>query len=430
MLDIKWIRDNPDLFDLSQKKRGQDVTSETVIQLDEERRHLQTQAQGLLAQRNKIAKEIGQKKAAGDHDGADALSEEAAQLKIDLSAVEGEAALKLEQQNTLLASVPNILADVVPEGGEEDGLVVRTVGAIPTFDFTPRSHDDLGVAMGGMDFEKAALVSGARFVYLKGALSKLERALGNFMLDEHSKKFGYTEVTPPLLVRDQALFGTGQLPKFAEDQFQTTDDRWLIPTAEVPLTNLVREEILDEATLPRRYAAYTPCFRSEAGSAGKDTRGMFRHHQFSKVELVSIAHPDHSEAELDHLTAAAENILQQLGLAYRVVLLAAKDTGSNAAKTYDLEVWLPAQGRYREISSCSQDTDYQARRMQARFTSKTRKEKPRFIHTLNGSGLAVGRTIIALLENYQQADGGIKLPAVLKSYLGGKNEISQSGDLV
>ncbi len=430
MLDIKWIRDNPEAFDASQKSRGQDVFAKTLIDLDEERRALLTEMQELQALRNTLAKEIGQAKAKGE-DAAE-VAARASSVKTDLSVAEASANERQQQLQDLLARIPNVLDKQVPEGGEEDATVVSTQGQVPEFSFEPKSHDEIGEALGLMDFAKAAQISGARFVILKGALSRLERALGAFMLDVHTSEFGYQEVNPPLLVRDDALFGTGQLPKFEEDQFLTTDQRWLIPTAEVPLTNLVREEVLPEEKLPQRFTAFTYCFRSEAGSAGRDTRGMIRQHQFSKVELVSIAHPDESEKELEHLTKAAETILQRLGLAYRKILLAAQDTGANASKTYDLEVWLPSQGCYREISSCSLDTDYQARRMNARWAPKSegKKEKPRFVHTLNGSGLAVGRTLVALLENYQNEDGSVTLPEVLRPYMNGKKEITSDGQLV
>jgi seryl-tRNA synthetase len=339
------------------------------------------------------------------------------------AAAEQDAAAIRAEIEARLAALPNLPAEDVPEGADEHGnALVREHGARPRFEFAPKPHDEIGEALRGMDFARAGKLSGARFVVLKGQLARLERALGQFMLDLHTREFGYTEVAPPVLVRDEALFGTGQLPKFADDLFRTTNGYWLIPTAEVPLTNLVADEILDEAALPLRFTAWTPCFRSEAGAAGRDTRGMIRQHQFNKVELVSIAHPDRSAEEHERMTACAEEVLKRLGLAYRVMLLCSGDMGFSARKTYDIEVWLPGQDAYREISSCSNCGEFQARRMKARFRPAGEKGT-RFVHTLNGSGLAVGRTLIAVLENYQRGDGTVAVPEALRPYMGGLEAI-------
>jgi seryl-tRNA synthetase len=357
-------------------------------------------------------------------DAAATLMRQMAESKEKQAFLEAEAARLREAVDAALAPLPNIPAGDVPDGRDAaDNRLVREIGAKPQFAFKPKDHVALGEALGRMDFARAAKISGARFVVLSGGLARLGRALGQFMLDLHTREFGYTEVAPPLLVRDAAAFGTGQLPKFADDLFRTTAGLWLIPTAEVSLTNLVREEILDEEKLPLRYTALTPCFRSEAGAAGKDTRGMIRQHQFDKVELVSIAHPDASNDEHERMTGCAEAVLKRLGLAYRVMLLCSGDMGAAARKTYDIEVWLPSEGVYREISSCSNCGDYQARRMDARFKPKGGKGT-RFVHTLNGSALAVGRTLIAVMENYQRADGSIAVPEALKPYMAGTEVIA------
>ncbi len=422
MFDIRWIRDNPEDFDRGLRRRGLDPQSQAVLELDSRRRGLQTTAQEMLARRNDASKRIGQAKKAGED--AQALIDEVADLKSRIAAAEQEERALAAELEVLLAALPNTPADEVPDGADESANVeVRRVGEPPAFDFEPREHDAIGEALGLMDFEAAARLSGARFVVLKGALARLERALADFMLDVQTREHGYTEVSPPLLVRDEALFGTAQLPKFGDDLFRTGDGRWLIPTAEVPLTNLAMDSILDESALPRRYTALTPCFRSEAGAAGKDTRGMIRQHQFWKVELVSIVHPDRSEDEHERMTACAEDILKRLGLPYRVVVLSSGDMGFAARKTYDIEVWLPGQGRYREISSCSNCGDFQARRMKARFRPEGEKGT-RFVHTLNGSGLAVGRALIAVLENGQRADGGVVVPEALRPYMGGLEVIA------
>jgi seryl-tRNA synthetase len=426
MHDIKWIRDYPDQFDAALKKRGLDPHSSVILVLDEKHRSTITEAQELQQRRNDVAKEMGRLKSQGQD--AAALIEEGSNLKNRLAALETEERSLKEELQTMLATLPNLPKEDVPTGKDEtDNKTVRTVGDLPKFSFAPKEHFDLGESLGLMDFEQAAVISGSRFVILKGALAKLERALAQFMLDTHTEKFGYTETSVPLLVNDNSMFGSGQLPKFAEDSFKT-QSHWLIATGEIPLTNFVAQTVLEEAVLPLRYTAYTPCFRSEAGSAGKDTRGMLRQHQFYKVELVSITRPDQSDAELERMTHAAETILQELKIPYRVQLLCSGDMGFCSRKTYDLEAWLPGQNLYREISSCSTCGDFQARRMNARFKLNElggQKTKPQFLHTLNGSGLAVGRTLIALLENYQQEDGSIRIPDVLVSYMNGLKEIKK-----
>jgi seryl-tRNA synthetase len=422
MHDIKFIRDNPALFDAGLAKRNLAPLSAQILDLDQRRRAAQTGFQEGQARRNEASKQIGVvKKQGGD---ADALMAEVASLKDKLAEFDATDKLLGEELESLLSTIPNLPADGVPVGADESGNVeLRKVGTIPSFDFSPIEHDALGEKLGMMDFAAAARISGSRFVVLKGGLARLERALGAFMLDLQTGTHGYTEVNPPVLVRDTALYGTGQLPKFAEDLFKTETGHYLIPTAEVSLTNLIHGDLLEEAALPLRFTALTPCFRSEAGSAGKDTRGMIRQHQFPKVELVSIAHPDQSEAEHERMTACAEEVLKRLGLAYRVIVLCTGDMGFGAKKTYDIEVWLPGQNAYREISSCSNCGDFQARRMNSRFRPKEEKTT-RFLHTLNGSGLAVGRTLIAVMENYQQADGSIVVPEVLRPYMGGLDLIA------
>ena len=421
MLDIRWIRDNPDAFDAALKTRGMDPMATILIDLDARRRAAQTDLQDAQTRRNDASKQIGAAKASGGD--AESLIAEVAALKDRMQTLEGEEQDCSDQLQTILSAIPNLPDDDVPEGENEDSNIeLRAIGTPPHFDFEALDHVAIGENLGGMSFEKAAKLSGARFVVLSGQLARLDRAIGAFMLDLHTKEFGYTEVTPPVLVRGEALYGTGQLPKFGEDLFRTEEDFWLIPTAEVPLTNLVAEEILDEDELPLRFTALTPCFRSEAGAAGRDTRGMLRQHQFNKVELVSIVHPDRSEAEHERMTSAAEEVLKRLGLAYRVVVLSTGDMGFSAAKTYDLEVWMPGQQTYREISSCSICGDFQARRMRARFRPAGEKGT-RFVHTLNGSGLAVGRTLIAVLENYQQADGSVAVPEALRPYMDGRERL-------
>jgi seryl-tRNA synthetase len=417
MFDLRWIRENPDAYDRGLARRGLPPASRTLLDLDRQWREAQTEAERMQAERNRLAKEIGAAKAQGRD--ANDLLRQVSESKERQSALEARAAqLKVAVDETL-AALPNLPADDVPEGLDEShNRLVRQHGTPPRFAFAAKDHAAIGEGLRLMDFARAGKLSGARFVVLYGELARLERALAQFMLDIHTREFSYREVSPPLLVRDETMFGTGQLPKFAEDQFRTTVGLWLIPTAEVSLTNLVADEILDEADLPLRVTAWTQCFRAEAGAAGKDTRGMIRQHQFAKVELVSIAHPDQSESEHERMTACAEEILKRLGLAYRVMLLCAGDMGFSARKTYDLEVWLPGQNAYREISSCSNCGDFQARRMKARFRPKEGKGT-RLVHTLNGSGLAIGRTLIAVLENFQQADGTVAVPDALKPYMGG-----------
>lgn len=421
MLDLKWIRENAAEFDAALARRGLPPQSAAVLELDKKRRAAQTESQQLQQRRNEASKQIGQAKGKGAD--ASALMSEVAAIKDGLASLEEDERRIGEELDALLSGIPNVPASDVPVGRDESAnVVLRKVGDPPKFDFKPLEHFDVGEKI-GMDFERAARMSGARFVVLKGELARMERALAAFMLDIHTREFGYTEMYVPRIVRSQAAFNTGQLPKFAEDLFRTTNDYWLIPTAELPLTNLAADEILDEAALPLRFTAYTSCFRSEAGAAGKDTRGMMRQHQFGKVELVSIAHPDRSDEEHERMTHCAEEILRRLDLAYRVIVLCTGDMGFAARKTYDIEVWLPGQNTYREISSCSNCGDFQARRMKARF--RTAGEKgTRFVHTLNGSGLAVGRTLIAVLENFQRPDGSVEVPAALRPYMGGLEVIA------
>ena len=424
MHDLRWIREAPEDFDAAMARRSLSPLSSEILELDAKRRRMQTELQEMQARRNEASKEIGQKKRAGES--ADTLMAEVAQLKDRMAAVEEEERGVGDALDRLLAGLPNALAAEVPDGPDESANeVLRVQGDKPQFDFAPKEHFELGEGLGGLDFEAAAKLSGSRFVVIKGQVARLHRALAQFMLDLHTREHGYLEVQPPLLVRDHVLFGTGQLPKFGEDQFRTEEGYWLIPTAEVPLTNLVAEEIMDQADLPLRFTAHTPCFRSEAGAAGRDTRGMLRQHQFEKVELVSITLPEQSEAEHERMTACAEEVLKRLGLHYRVVVLASGDTGFGARKTYDLEVWLPGQGAYREISSCSNTGAFQARRMKARYRPEGEKGT-RFLHSLNGSGVAVGRALIAVLETYQQADGSIRVPEALQPYLGGQEHIAAS----
>ena len=419
MHDIRFIRENPEAFDAALKRRKLAPMAGEILKTDSDRRALQAQIQDMQSRRNQASKEIGALKAKGGD--ADALIAEVNDIKTKMPALETEEASLAESLESLLLELPNLLDESVPDGDDEDqNQLIRTIGDVPSFSFTPKDHVALGEGLGLMDFALGAKLAGARFVVLSGQLARLERALAAFMLDTHTGEFGYVETLPPALVNSQTMTGTGQLPKFAEDLYRT-GDKWLIPTAEVPLTNIVADEITDSAVLPLRMTAYTQCFRSEAGSAGRDTRGMIRQHQFSKVEMVSIVHPDRSADELERMTSCAETILQKLELPYRVLKLCSGDTGFSAQQTYDLAVWLPGQdegrGMYREISSCSNCGPFQARRMKARFRDVETGET-RFLHTLNGSGLAVGRTLIAVLENGQQDDGSILLPKVLHSYMG------------
>jgi len=453
LLDIKWIRENAEAFVEGLESRGFQTPQELLnrlLKLDEERRGTIQKLQGLQARRNAASKEVGQAKAAKSEVEAVRLMDEVAAIKGAIQLDELTAGRLDAELLELMSNVPNLPLDDVPIGDETANAVLRVVGTPPKLKFAPKQHFELGEALGLMDFETAAKLSGSRFVVLKGPLARLERALAQFMLDLHTGEHGYTEVNPPLLVRDDTMFGTAQLPKFADDQFQATrkiteaevraellhepnrlalaglaapQSLWLIPTAEVPLTNLVRESIVDEVKLPMRVTAWTPCFRAEAGAAGKDTRGMIRQHQFSKVELVSITTPEQSRDEHERMTACAETVLKRLDIPYRVIVLSTGDMGFAAQKTYDIEVWLPGQGAYREISSCSVCGDFQARRMKARYRPKDSKD-PQFVHTLNGSGVAVGRALIAVLENYQEADGSVRVPDALLPYMGGLERIT------
>lgn len=425
MHDIRLIRENPEAFDAALARRGATAIANQIVALDEHWRALTQELQVALALRNDSSKAIGAAKAKKDEQEAKRLMDAIADLKTSIPRLEAQERDALAALNEALAAVPNLAENNVPTGCDESGnALVHQRGTIRNFAFAPKEHDLIGPAL-GLDFETAQKVSGARFAYLRGNLARLSRALGQFMLDLHTGEFGYQEVAPPVLVRDEALFGTGQLPKFAEDLFRTTDGRWLIPTAEVSLTNIVRESILAGAELPIRFTALTPCFRSEAGAAGRDTRGMIRQHQFDKVELVSITRPEDSDAEHDRMTNCAEAVLERLELPYRRMLLCTGDMGFTARKTYDLEVWLPGQAQYREISSCSNCGDFQARRMNARYRPEGEKGT-RFVHTLNGSGLAVGRALVAVIENYQEDDGSVAVPAVLQPYMGGIDRITAS----
>ncbi|WP_137870019.1 serine--tRNA ligase [Sphingopyxis sp. 2PD] len=423
MHDIRLIRDDPQAFDAGLARRGLEPLSAQILTADASVRALQTEIQAALARRNEASKLIGQAMAQGDKEKAEALKAEVAELKAVLPAKEDAEREQLAALHDRLAALPNLPAADVPDGEDEGGNVeIARWGTPRSFDFAPQEHADFAPAL-GLDFETAAKMSGARFAFLKGQMARLERALGQFMIDRQTIDAGYTECATPLMVRDEAAFGTTQLPKFREDLFQTTDGRWLISTSEMSLTNAVREEIVPEADLPIRMTALTPCFRSEAGSAGRDTRGYIRQHQFWKVELVSITRPEDSDAELERKTRAAEAILEALELPYRKMLLCAGDMGFSARKTYDLEVWLPGQNAYREISSCSNCGDFQARRMNTRFRREGAKGNE-FVHTLNGSGLAVGRTLVAVLENYQQADGSVIVPTALLPYMGGMTRLT------
>jgi len=465
MYDIKWIRDNAAVFDRGRKRRGLEPLAAELLALDDKRRAAIAKSQTAQERRNAASKEIGAAVKTGDASLAKALKIEVGELKERLGEFEAEEREAITALDRALAEIPNTPLDEVPDGRDEnDNVEVRRVGEPRVLDFAPKEHFEIGEALGLMDFETAAKISGARFVVLKGTLARLERALSQFMLDLHTGEHGYTEVDPPILVRDEAMFGTAQLPKFREDQFSASkiadefeqfetafdffaDDKhlkseierttklqeilealtrfWLIPTAEVPLTNLVRESILDEKKLPLRFTACTPCFRAEAGAAGKDTRGMIRQHQFTKVELVSITMPEASLKEHERMTSCAEEVLKRLKLPYRVVKLCTGDMGFASQKTYDIEVWLPGQNRYREISSCSVCGDFQARRMNARYRPDGEKAT-RFVHTLNGSGVAVGRALVAVLENYRNEDGSVTVPDVLRSYMGGIEKIAKA----
>lgn len=424
MHDLKAIRQDPAAFDKAMKRRGLEPQSPAILALDTEHRSILTELQTLQTERNEKSKNIGQIKAKGGN--ADDLMEEVNNIKIRMTKLEEQERGHADQLHNLLASLPNVQDVSIPDGpDEEHNVEIRKVGEPKKSNAEIPDHVAIGEALGMMDFETAAKMSGSRFVLMHSGLARLERALAQFMLDTHTNEHGYTEVSPPILVNDKTMFGTGQLPKFRDDQFQTTRGDWLVPTAEVPLTNIVADSIVDEESLPRRYTAFTPCFRQEAGAAGKDTRGMIRQHQFYKVEMVSITRPEDSEAEHERMTSCAENILKKLDIPFRTIVLCTGDAGFGSYKTYDIEVWLPGQNRYREISSCSNCGDFQARRMNARCRPKGEKNT-RFVHSLNGSGLAVGRALIAVLENYYDpADGGVFIPEVLKPYMGGLTKITK-----
>jgi seryl-tRNA synthetase len=421
MLDIKSIRENADTFDAELARRNIEPIAAKLIEIDSRRRDFQTKAQEIQTSRNELSRIIGHRKAKGEN--AEVEIKKVSDSKKAQAEAEENAKSAANELDLILGGLPNIPATDVPDGQDErDNVELRTWGQPNKLSFKAKEHFDLGEALGQMNFEAAARMSGSRFVVLSGALARLERALATFMLDLHTDENGFIEVSPPALVRDTALFGTGQLPKFENDLFKTTDGFYLIPTAEVPLTNMLRESLVEESSLPRRYTAMTPCFRSEAGSAGKDTRGMIRQHQFPKVEMVAITTPEESEKEHERMIGCAEGVLKKLNLAYRVVKLCMGDLGFSARKTYDLEVWLSGQGRYREISSVSNCGDFQARRMKTRYRPKNGKGTV-YVHTLNGSGLAVGRTLIAIMENYQEEDGSIVVPEVLRNYMGGLKKI-------
>ena len=423
MHDLRFIRDNPEAFDAGLATRGADPAARRVLELDERRRRVTTRLQETQNRRNEASKAIGQAMAKGEAATADALKAEVAELKTALPDLEDEERQLGVELDSLLAALPNLPDQSVPHGLDESGnLEVSRWGQQRNFEFSPQEHADLGPPL-GLEFDTAVAMSGARFAFLRGQMARLERAIGQFMLDLQTQRNGYVECVPPLLVTSEALFGTGQLPKFADQQFETTDGRWLIPTSEVSLTNSVREQIIDDLWQPIRRTALTPCFRSEAGAAGKDTRGYIRQHQFSKVELVTICRPDDWQAEHEHMTASAEAVLQALDLPYRKMLLCTGDMGFGAKKTFDLEVWLPGQAAYREISSVSWCGDFQARRMNARYRPEGQKGTA-FVHTLNGSGLAVGRTLVAVLENGQQADGSVIVPSALLPYMGGIDRLT------
>ncbi len=422
MHDLKYIRENPRDFDAALTRRGAAPVAAIILALDENRRAILTEMQNAQARRNDASKAIGAAMGKGDAATAEALKAEVSQLKDTLPQLEERERAAGAELDALLAGLPNLPADDTPDGANEtENVEIARWGSPRDFDFEPRDHADIGPAL-GLDFETGVAISGARFTFMRGQMARLNRALGQFMLDYQTAQRGYTECATPYLVRQESLFGTGQLPKFAEDNFQTTDGRWLIPTAEVSLTNSVREQILDESVLPIRLTALTPCFRSEAGAAGRDTKGLIRQHQFEKVELVSIVRPDDSAVEHERMVESAEGILQALELPYRKMLLCTGDMGASARRTYDLEVWLPGQGLYREISSCSNCGDWQARRMNTRYRPAEAKGNV-FVHTLNGSGLAVGRTLVAVLENHQQADGSVVVPSALLPYTGGMTKL-------
>lgn len=422
MYDIKWIRENPELFDKGLERRGLEPRSAEVLKLDKKYRAAQTDLQEMQSRRNELSRQVAEvKKSGGD---ADILMHEVGALKRSMADTEEDVRTLCEKIDAVLETLPNRPADDIPDGPDETtNREIRRWGEPRRFDFKPLEHDELGAKLGMIDFEQAAKVSGARFVYLKSDIARMERALGQYMLDMHTQKHGYTEFEVPLMVNSEAVYGVAQLPKFAEDLFRTENGYWLISTAEVSLTNYVAGKVVDEDCLPLRFTALTPCFRSEAGAAGKDTRGMIRQHQFYKVEMVAITSPEKSWEEHEYMTSCAEDILKGLNLPYRVMCLSAGDMGFSSRKTHDLEVWMPGQNKYREISSVSNCWDFQARRLDARCKNKAQKGT-RLVHTLNGSGVAVGRALIAVMENYQQADGSIEVPEALRPYMGGQTVIS------
>ncbi|MDO5756047.1 MAG: serine--tRNA ligase [Rhodobacterales bacterium] len=430
MHDIRAIRENPAAFDATLTRRGNEAAAGGILALDEARRARISAAETAQAEQNKASKDAGAAKADGNNTEFERLRTLVGEKKAEIADMTAEAKSLDAELTNLLMGLPNLPLDDVPDGEDEaDNIEIRRWGTPAIYDFTPCEHYQIAGVLPGMDFEAGAKLSGTRFVVLSGAVARIHRALAQFMLDTHVDENGLTETWTPVLVREEMMIGTGQLPKFGEDSYKTTDGWWLVPTAEVPVTNLVNGEVVEESSLPRRYVAHTQCFRSEAGSAGRDTSGMLRQHQFEKVEMVSITHPDASRAELDRMTACAEGILEKLGLPYRTVVLCTGDMGFASRRTHDIEVWLPGQDTYREISSVSTCGDFQARRMNARFKPSD-GGKPQFVHTLNGSGLAVGRCLIAVLENGQQADGAVRLPEALHPYLGGKSMLSADGELI
>ena len=430
MHDIRMIRENPAAFDAALARLGVDAMSSEILAIDTARRARITAAEEALAARNAASKDVGKAKASGDETEFERLRALVGAKKEEIARLEEEAKAEDDRLTEILMGIPNLPLDDIPDGADEtDNLEVKRWGAPRSYAFDVKEHYEIGEAMGCMDFERAAKLSGSRFMVLSGALIRLHRALAQFMLDTHVDQNGLTDTWTPVLVREDAMMGTGQLPKFAEDSYQTTNGWWLIPTAEVTLTNLSAGEIIDEADLPRRYTAHTQCFRSEAGSAGRDTAGMLRQHQFEKVEMVSVTKPENSLDELERMRGCAEGILEALEIPYRTIVLCTGDMGFGSRKTYDLEVWLPGQNAYREISSCSVCGDFQARRMNARYRPEGEKKKLEFVHTLNGSGLAVGRALIAVMETYQEEDGGVAIPAVLQPYMKGATRISADGTL-
>jgi seryl-tRNA synthetase len=429
MHDIRAIRETPDAFDAALARRGESAMSSEVLKLDEERRSKIAAAENAQAEQNRASKQVGAAKASGDEAEFERLRALVSEKKAEVAEMQAEAKALDARLTDMLARIPNSPAEDVPDGADEnDNVEISRWGDLPSFDFTPKEHYEIAGVAASMDFETAAKMSGSRFVLLSGAVARIHRALAQFMIDTHVDRNGLVEVNPPVLVNDAAMYGTDKLPKFGEDSYETKDGMWLVPTSEVPLTYIAAGHVIEESYLPRRYTAHTLCFRSEAGSAGRDTAGMLRQHQFEKVEMVSVTHPDESDAEQKRMLRCAEELLEQLGIPYRTVVLCTGDMGFGARRTYDIEAWVPGQNTYREISSVSTTGDFQARRMNARFKPKD-GGKPQFVHTLNGSGLAVGRCLIAVLENGQREDGSVQLPDVLAPYLGGKTQLTADGTL-